>query len=156
MIRKSMASLIALLVVPTVGPALAQDACATFHQQAGQLAGMAGAEPVSMKSGKNTICELRNKDNTVHANLIVMPNDRPAQALTLYATMAKQSKEPGRVVKDEPSLGAGAYVLLEKDQLQIQAAGKDAVYALSLNRDNGLAAADADQMRAIAKRVISK
>jgi hypothetical protein len=152
MLRHALAPLAALLLAGQAVTALAQDPCAGFFPQAAQLAGMAGAKPETLKSGKNTICEMWSKDRSVHARLIASPDAQPASAMAFRAMMAKKTKDPNLSVKDEPSLGASAFLMRQKDKLDFNVAGKETIYAISLIRDNGIGAGDEDRMRAIARQ----
>lgn len=134
--------------------AQAQDPCAALAQHGGALIGEPGAKPKAVKSGKNTICELRNGDNSAHLSLVAAPTPQPASTLAFSATMARQSKEPGRSVKDEPSLGTGAFQLRDQQQLSFYAGSKGVLYSLTLNRDRGIGAGDEERLRALARQLV--
>jgi hypothetical protein len=153
MLKHALAALAAALVAGQAVAAPAQDPCASFFPQAAQLAGMADAKPETLKSGKNIICDIWSKDRSVHAMLTASPDAQPASTLAFRATLAKKAKDPDLSVKDEPSLGSGAFQLRGKNKLDFNVAGKENIYAISLIRDNGIGAGDEDRMRAIAKKV---
>ena len=153
MLKHTLAALAALLMAGQAVTSLAQDPCAGFFEQAAQLAGMANAKPETLKSGKNIICEIWSKDRSVHATLIASPDAQPPSTLAFRVTMAKKANDPDLSVKDEPSLGSGAFQLRGKDKLDFNVAGKETIYAISLIRDNGIGPGDEDGMRAIAKKV---
>ena len=132
---------------------LAQEPCATVTAQGASLRGFAGAKADTLKSGSNTICDMWAKDRTAKLTLIAEP-PQPASALAMRRMLAANAKEPGMKVRDEPSLGAGAFSFATKDQVSLTAAGKGGVYTVSLNRDAGISDGDETQVRMIAKRIL--
>ncbi len=135
------------------GAALAQDPCATVTSQAASLSGFAGVKAEALKSGNNTICDMRSKDRKSHLSLIVEP-PQAASGLAMRKMLAANAKEPGMTVKDEPALGGNAFSFAKKEQLSFSGVGKGGVYTLSLNRDAGILPGDEDRVRAIAKQVV--
>ncbi len=133
-------------------PALAQDPCATIASQGATLSGFAGAKAETLKSGSNTICEMRSVDRKAKLGLIVEP-PQAASGLAMRRMLAASQKDPGMKVKDEPALGANAFSFATNAQVSFTAAGKNGVYTVSLNRDAGIAPGDEDRVRAIVKQV---
>lgn len=134
------------------GLALAQDPCATVTSQGASLTGFAGAKAETHKSGQNTICSMSARDRTAELTLIAEP-PHAAGGMAMRKMLAQNAKDPGMKVKDEPTLGAGAFSFLTKEQLSFTAVGKGGVYTLSLNRDAGIVPGDEDRVRAMAKQV---
>jgi hypothetical protein len=153
MVRECAAAISLGTLLALNGPALAQDPCAAMASQGASLSGFAGAKTDSLKSGKSTICEMWSKDRTATLKLIVEP-PQAASGMAMRKMLAANAKEPGMKVKDEPTLGAGAFSFLTKEQLSLSAVGKGGVYTLSLDRDAGIAPGDEDRVRAIAKQVV--
>jgi hypothetical protein len=135
------------------GRALAQNPCATLTTQGAALSGFAGARADTLKSGDNAVCDMWSKDRTAKLGLIVEP-PRAAGGLAMRRMLADNAREPGMKVKDEPTLGTGAYSFMSKEQLSFTGVGKGGVYTLTLNRDSGIAAADEDRVRAITKQLV--
>ncbi len=134
------------------GHALAQDPCATLAAQGASLAGFAGAKVEPVKSGNNTICEMRTGDRRSTLRLVVEP-PQAAGGLAMRRTLAMNSKEPGMKTKDESALGANAFSFSTAQQVSFSAAGKGGVYTLSLTRD-AIAAGDEERLRAIGKQLV--
>ncbi len=152
--RRELAAAIGLgALLAMIGAASAQDPCATVTSQGASLTGFAGAKAEALKSGNNTVCDMRSKDRKSHLTLIVEP-PQAAGGLAMRRMLAANAKEPGMTVKDEPALGGSAFSFLKKEQLSFSATGKGGVYTLSLNRDAGIAPGDEDRVRAIAKQVV--
>ncbi|MDH4064480.1 MAG: hypothetical protein OEW19_08770 [Acidobacteriota bacterium] len=152
--RRATVLLLAIGVLMAMsGRLLAQDPCATLSAQGATLNGFAGARADALKSGDNAICDMWSKDRAAKLSLIVEP-PRAAGGLAMRKMLAANAKEPGTTVKDEPTLGTGAYSFVSKEQLSFTGAGKGGVYTLTLNRDAGITAADEDRVRAIAKQFV--
>lgn len=146
-------AIIALATLALGSPAvLAQDACAPLLAKGTSLTG-AGGKTESIKSGTNTICGVRSADGAARFRVILETTANPAQSMAVSGMLAKQSKDPGFKVVDEPSLGAGAFSLQAKEKVDFRFAGKGLVYNLTLSRDGGLAAGEIDRARAVAKQI---
>jgi hypothetical protein len=141
-----------MVLIVASGVAQAQEVCGTFGSLAATLPGFAGAKFEATRSGANVICELRSAKNDATLSLIVEPA-QAARGLPMRKMLAVNGKEPGMVVKDEPTLGTGAFSFATKEQVSLTSAGTGGVNTLSLNRDAGLAAGDEAAVRAIAQRL---
>lgn len=144
---------VALAVLAFASPCVfAQDACGPLLAKGAPLVG-AGGKNESMKSGKNTICQAYSADRSAKFQVILETNSNPAQTMATFGMLAKNSKEPGMKVADEPSVGPGAYSLQTKEKVDFQFAGKGLIYNLSFSRDGSLAAGELDRVRAVAKQI---
>lgn len=152
--RRALAAAFVLgAALTTSGVALAQDPCATLASQGFSLNGFAGAKAEAGKSGSSATCEMWSKDRKATLRLIVEP-PQAAGGMAMRKMLAAGAKDPGMKVKDEPTLGAGAFSFARSEQLSFTGAGKGGMYTLSLNRDAGIAPGDEDRVRAIAKQLV--
>lgn len=144
----------ALLLAAAVAHAQ-QDPCAFLAAQAGTVPGVAGGRTESMKSGANVICEQWSMDRKSKLGLIVEP-PAAARGLAMRRMLTMNAKEPGMKAQDEASLGANAFSFTTKEQASFSFAGKSGSYTLTLDRDAGIAAADVDRLRTIAKQLAGR
>jgi len=152
--RRALVAVIALgALLAMSGVSLAQDPCATITSQGASLSGFAGVKAEALKSGNNTICEMRSNDRKSTLRLIVEP-PQAAGGVAMRKMLAANAKEPGMTVKDEPALGASAFSFVKKEQISFSGVGKGGVYTLNFTRDGGIAPGDEDRVRVIAKQVM--
>ncbi|MGE0359305.1 MAG: hypothetical protein AB7H93_00935 [Vicinamibacterales bacterium] len=142
-----------VLVLASGVPALAQGPCAVLTAQGPTLAGFAGAKTDTAASGDRTVCEMWSSDRTARLSLIVEP-PQAARGLAMRKVLTANAQEPGMTVRDEPTLGVGAFSFASRQQASVIAAGKGGLYTLALNRDAGIAVPDADRLRAIARQLV--
>lgn len=71
-------------------------------------------------------------------------------------TLAMNAKKPGIKAQDEASLGANAFSITTREQASVSFAGRSGSYTLTLNRDAGIAPADLERLRAIAKQLAGR
>jgi hypothetical protein len=135
------------------GFAFAQEPCTSIAAQVVSLQGFAGTKVETHRSGDNTICDAWTAARDAHVSLIIEPPSA-ASGLPMRKMLADSAQEPGTKVKDEPSLGVGAFSVATKEQLIFTAGGKGGVYTLSLNRDAGIGAGDEDELRRLAGKVV--
>jgi len=132
-----------------------QDPCALLAAQSGTVPGVAGGKMECMKSGANVICEQWSADRKSKLGLIVEP-PAAARGLAMRRMLTMNAKEPGMKAQDEASLGASAFSFATKQQASFSFAGKSGSYTLSLNRDAGIAPADLERLRAIARQLAAR